>query len=81
MAIALAEGALQGCVADIAVSVTGVAGPDTDEKGNPVGRVFFSCARRGSMTVSEKREFGNIGRISSSPCRYVGSSLHHPGVR
>ena len=62
VAIAMAEGALQCSVADIALSVTGVAGPDTDEKGNPVGRVFFGCARRGSMTVSEKREFGNIGR-------------------
>ena len=62
VAIAMAEGALQCSVADIAVSVTGVAGPDTDEKGNPVGRVFLGCARRGLMTVSEKREFGNLGR-------------------
>ena len=62
VAIAMAEGALQCSVADIALSVTGVAGPDTDEKGNPVGCVFFGCARRGSMTVSEKRKFGNIGR-------------------
>jgi nicotinamide-nucleotide amidase len=62
VAIAMAEGALLCSIADISVSVTGVAGPDTDEKGNPIGRVFFACTRRGSMTVSKKRDFGDIGR-------------------
>jgi Competence-damaged protein len=33
--------------ADIAVSVTGVAGPDPDEDGNPVGRVCMAVAHLG----------------------------------
>lgn len=46
VAIALAEGALERSPADIAVSITGVAGPEPDEDGNPVGLVFCGAARR-----------------------------------
>ena len=48
--------------ADIPVSVTGVAGPEPDERGNPVGLVYFACARKGGKCVGVKREFGDIGR-------------------
>lgn len=41
---AMAEGARRITRADIAVSVTGVAGPDPDERGNPVGLVFIGLA-------------------------------------
>ena len=41
---AMAEGARRITGADIAVSVTGVAGPDPDERGVPVGIVFIGLA-------------------------------------
>ena len=41
---AMAEGARKFTGADLAVSVTGVAGPDSDERGNPVGLVFIALA-------------------------------------
>ena len=41
---AMAEGARRITGADIAVSVTGVAGPDPDERGNPVGLVYLALA-------------------------------------
>ena len=49
----MAEGARKATGADVAVSVTGVAGPSSDEMGNVVGTVFiaFSSERE---TVSEK---------------------------
>ena len=59
---AMAEGALRNSNADVAVGVTGVAGPETDEKGNPIGRVYFGCACHGYQTFHEKVEFGNLGR-------------------
>jgi len=71
VAVAMAEGALQGSGADIAIGVTGVAGPETDEKGNPVGLVYFGCARRDAKTTSEKREFGDLGR---SAIRYAAAN-------
>ena len=47
--------------ADCAVSVTGVAGPDRDERGNPVGTVFigFSSAEE---TIAERFDFGAKSR-------------------
>lgn len=44
VAEAMAVGARQILQADIAVSVTGLAGPDGDEYGNPVGTVFIGYA-------------------------------------
>ena len=41
VAKAMAEGARKALEADIAVSVTGLAGPTGDEFGNPVGTVFI----------------------------------------
>jgi len=60
VAKAMAEGALGRCEADIALSVTGFAGP---AGGNcEEGLVFMACARRGQETVIEERHFGPIGR-------------------
>lgn len=44
VAKAMAEGAKRLLNADIAVSVTGLAGPGADEYGNPVGTVFIGYA-------------------------------------
>ena len=59
---ALAEGALKGSRADVAVSVTGIAGPDGGTAVKPVGLVHFACARRGAPTVAREERFGDIGR-------------------
>ena len=44
VAKAMAAGARKALQADIAISVTGLAGPDGDEFGNPVGTVFIGYA-------------------------------------
>lgn len=56
------EGALACSKADLAVAVTGVVGPDSDEKGNPVGLVYVAAGRRGGDTVYVKRNFGDQDR-------------------
>ena len=47
VACAMAEGALARSHADLAAAITGVAGPEPDDDGNRVGRVFIAVARRG----------------------------------
>ena len=71
VADAMARAALDCSQADIAVSVTGVAGPEPDERGNPVGLVYLACARKAGTCVGVKREFGDIGR---SRIRYKAAS-------
>lgn len=62
VARAMAEGALAHSRADIAVSVTGVAGPGGGSTDKPVGLVHFGCARRGGPIRHVERRFGDIGR-------------------
>ena len=44
VARSMAENVRRLTRADLGVSVTGIAGPDTDERGNPVGTVFIALA-------------------------------------
>ena len=57
----MAEGALRAARADLAVSVTGIAGPGGSER-KPEGRVCFALAAPGHATRTETVEFGAIGR-------------------
>jgi nicotinamide-nucleotide amidase len=59
---AMAEGALRASTADIAVSVTGVAGPGGGSETKPVGLVHLAAARKGSRTLHRECRFGPIGR-------------------
>lgn len=62
VAIAMAEGALRNSRADIAVSVTGVAGPGGGTETKPVGLVHIACARRGAATMHQRHVFADRGR-------------------
>jgi nicotinamide-nucleotide amidase len=62
VAVAMAEGALHRSPADVAVAITGVAGPDPDEDGNPVGLVCIAVARDGCEPLPVERKYGEIGR-------------------
>ena len=64
VARAMAEGALEASRADLAVSVTGVAGLDGGTAAKPIGLVWFACARRGAATVAREERFGDIGRAN-----------------
>ena len=61
VARAMAEGARKATTADLAVSVTGVAGPDRDERGNAVGTVFIGFSSP-EETVAERFDFGEKSR-------------------
>lgn len=57
VAMAMAEGALQNSHAQLAVSITGIAGPGGGSADKPVGLVHFALARTGQGTLHAEHHF------------------------
>jgi len=61
-AAAMAKGALTKSQADLAVAITGIAGPGGGTKQKPVGLVYFAAMSRDGRRLARHRRFGKIGR-------------------
>ena len=59
---AMARGVLGHSRVHLAVSITGIAGPDGGSPEKPAGLVFFACASRGGALIASEQRYGNIGR-------------------
>ncbi len=62
VAIAMAEGALLNSQADIALSITGVAGPTGGSAEKPIGLVHFALAAKNKPTHHCRESFGTLAR-------------------
>jgi nicotinamide-nucleotide amidase len=67
VARAMAEGAVNHSGADLAISVTGIAGPGGGSAAKPVGLVHLACARKGYDTLHERHVFvGDRGAVRTA---------------
>lgn len=62
----MAEGARRACGSDYALSVTGVAGPDKDDRGNEVGTVYIGLASKDETIVRYYPLGGSRARIRTA---------------
>ena len=60
----MAKGALAHASVDLAISITGIAGPTGAVPGKPVGLVYFCAASRSGSIIVRERKYGDIGRAN-----------------
>jgi len=58
----MAKGALAYASVDLAVSITGIAGPTGAVPGKPIGLVYFCATSRSGRVIAHDRKYGDIGR-------------------
>ncbi len=62
----MAKGAAAASKSDVAVSITGIAGPDGGTKEKPVGLVYIGCNVKGKITVCEYHFSGSRNKVRES---------------
>ncbi len=62
----MAKGTALGTKADVAMAVTGIAGPDGGSEDKPVGLVYIACHVKGNVTVKKYQFVGNRSKIRES---------------
>jgi nicotinamide-nucleotide amidase len=84
VAWAMAQGALAHSQADVAVAITGIAGPGGGTEKKPVGMVVFARAERGAdpaQVVADVKQFGDLGRSEvRRQAALVALGLLRPGA-
>ena len=58
----MAEGAMEASRANLAIAITGIAGPGGGTPMKPVGTVHIACARENKAMLHEMLSLGDIGR-------------------
>lgn len=64
----MAEGAAKRAGSDVAISVTGVAGPTSDDPLHPVGLCYIGCYFNGNVTVKQFNFEGDRSKIRNDAC-------------
>jgi nicotinamide-nucleotide amidase len=60
----MAKGVLAHASVDLAISITGIAGPTGAVRGKPIGLVYFCAASRSGRVIAHDCKYGDIGRAN-----------------
>ena len=71
VAYQMAKGLLKKADCDIAVSITGVAGPNSDSYNNPVGLVYAGIALKDKIITKTLLLSGSRDTIRKKACNYI----------
>jgi len=75
-ALAMVQGTLERSRADVAIAVTGIAGPSGGSPGKPVGTIWFGFAVRGEAPQIELQQFdGDRQAVREAATVYALSRL------
>lgn len=77
VAVAMAAGARRVTGADLAVSVTGIAGPESDRSGRPVGLVYIAVAKDDNICCRQLNLRGTRRAIKERTVQVALSMLWH----
>jgi nicotinamide-nucleotide amidase len=81
VAAAMAAGAKKRSGADLAVSTTGIAGPDGGTPEKPVGTVWFGLATSQGVTTYHRNFPGNRDDVRQASVGYALALLQEAGVK
>src|SRR5262249_6616389 len=70
---AMATGVLAHAPVDLAVSITGIAGPGGAVPGKPVGLVYLAAASRSGRRPHHERKYGDMGRAQGPRACVIGA--------
>jgi len=73
----MAKGAALAAKSDVAVAITGIAGPDGGTKEKPVGLVYIACNVKGKITVEKFRFKGNRAKVRESSVSAALGLMRH----
>ncbi len=75
-ALEMAQGARKALGCDVAVAVTGIAGPSGDETGKPIGTVYFGLATAETTHTTMRVFPGSRSDVRASTCSLAIDLLH-----
>lgn len=76
-ALEMAVGAADKAKSDVAIAITGIAGPGGGTKDKPVGLVYIACFCMGNIVVEEYRFRGNRTKIRDSAVSHAISLMRN----
>ncbi|SMN00899.1 C-terminal domain of CinA type S [uncultured Candidatus Thioglobus sp.] len=74
-ALEMAQGIIKNASTDIAVSITGIAGPNSDDTNKPIGMVCFAFYINGNYSTTTQQFDGNRHSVITQSVEFAVNAL------